>query len=364
MRYPSAIGDLRQAIPQRAAPLARLGSGAVPNYRGIRLSMCVLHLSKHTGTNSNRKPATACQTVSGQAFGMEQPMTGAMKQEELMTPLRDTALIAQIDHLSIPEGQIALWSLGQAGFVLKGGNTIAYIDPYLSNSVEAIGGPPRRIPIPVTPELITHAQVVLATHEHLDHTDVATLAPLMAASSQAVLVASPQGRQIALDAGIPGERIIVPRLGERIEIAGLTCVATPAAHYEYEVEPEGYSRWMGFIIECNGVTVYHSGDTLIFPELLKALEGHVIDVALLPINGRDFFREQEGIIGNLWPGEAIELAKAINAQVLIGMHNDLFAANRVPPGLLFDELDRRAPFLRCHLLQPGELFLYVKGEVS
>lgn len=275
-----------------------------------------------------------------------------------MTPLRDAALIAQINHLTVPRDQLALWSLGQAGFVLKGGDTIACIDPYLSNSVEEIGGPPRRFPIPLDPALITHAQVVFATHEHLDHTDAATLASLMAASPSAVLVASLQGRQIALHAGISGERIITPRLGERIEIAGLTFMATPAAHYEYEVDVEGHSRWMGFIIECNGVTIYHSGDTIIFPELLAALTGCSIDIALLPINGRDFFREREGIIGNLWPGEAVELAKSIDARVLIGIHNDLFASNRVSPGMLFDELDRRAPFMRCHVLQPGELYLY------
>ncbi|GIW00577.1 MBL fold metallo-hydrolase [Roseiflexus sp.] len=275
-----------------------------------------------------------------------------------MMSLRDAALIAQINDLTVPRGQVALWALGQAGFVLKGGNAIAYIDPYLSNSVEENGGPPRRFPIPINPALITNARVVLATHEHLDHTDAATLAPLMAASPSAVLVASLQGRQIALHAGIPGERIITPRLGDCIEIAGLAFTATPAAHYEYEVDADGHSRWMGFIIECNGVTIYHSGDTIIFPELLAALAERSIDIALLPINGRDFFREREGIIGNLWPAEAVELAKSIGARVLIGIHNDLFAGNRVAPGMLFDELDRRAPFMRCHLLQPGELYLY------
>lgn len=275
-----------------------------------------------------------------------------------MMSLRDAALIAQINDLTVPRGQVALWALGQAGFVLKGSDTIAYIDPYLSNSVEDIGGPPRRFPVPLDPALITHAQVVLATHEHLDHTDAATLAPLMAASPSAVLAASLQGRRIAREASIPAERIITPRLGERIEIGGLAFVATPAAHYEYEVDADGHSRWMGFIIECNGVTLYHSGDTIIFPELLAALAGRSIDIALLPINGRDFFREREGIIGNLWPGEAIELAKSIGSRVLIGFHNDLFAGNRVSSGMLFDELDRRAPFMRCHLLQPGELYLY------
>jgi L-ascorbate 6-phosphate lactonase len=268
------------------------------------------------------------------------------------------ALIAQIDKLVVPPGQLALWALGQAGFVVKGGATIAYIDPYLSDSIAASGGPARRFPIPIDPEEIQHAQVVLATHEHMDHADGPTLGPLLAASSQATLVTSPQGREIALNADIASERVSVPRLGERTEIAGLAYTAIPAAHYQYEVDAAGRSRWMGFLIECNGVTLYHSGDTLVIPELLNALDGAAIDLALLPFNGRDYFREQQDIVGNLWPREAVDLATRIKARVLIGIHNDLFAENRVNPAALFDEVERRAPWQRCHILQPGELYLY------
>jgi hypothetical protein len=79
---------------------------------------------------------------------------------------------------------------------------------------------------------------------------------------------------------------------------------------------------------------------------------------LLPSNGRDLFCEPQDIAGNLWPREALELAVAIAARVLIGCRNDLFDGNRVNPGMLSDGLDKRAPWQRCDLLQPGELYLY------
>src|SRR2546423_1970087 len=125
-----------------------------------------------------------------------------------MNTQRSTALIAQIESLAVPPRQLALWALGQAGFVIKGGSTIAYIDPYLSNSIAATGGPRRRFPIPLDPAAVTHAQVVFATHEHMDHTDAHTLGPLMTASPRATLIASPQGREIALQADIAPERIV------------------------------------------------------------------------------------------------------------------------------------------------------------
>jgi L-ascorbate 6-phosphate lactonase len=268
------------------------------------------------------------------------------------------ALIAQIDSLTVPHGQLALWSLGQAGFVLKGGATIAYIDPYLSDPLSAAGESRRRFPVPIDPHAISHAQIVFATHEHSDHTDIATLGPLMAASARATLVTTPQSRELALQADIADERIRLARLGERGELAGLAYTAIPAAHYSYEVDQHGHSRWMGFLIECNGVRLYHAGDTVVIPQIFEALAGRPIDIAALPINGRDFFREQRQIVGNMWPGEAIDLAVQLGARVLLGIHNDLFAGNRVNPGTLFDELDRRAPWQRCHLLQPGELYLY------
>lgn len=272
------------------------------------------------------------------------------------------ALLDQIRRLDVGHGQLALWALGQAGFVIKGQHTIAYIDPYLSDSISDDGGPQRRFPSPLDPVTIDHAQIVFATHEHADHADAATLAPLLGASPDAVLVTSHQGKAIATQAGVAAERVVVPKLGERGyplgEAAGLTYTAVPAAHYAYEVDEENHSRWMGFVIECNGVTLYHAGDTLVIPELLDALRGVAIDIALLPINGRDYFREQEGLVGNLWPREAVDLAQQIETKVLIGMHNDLFDGNRVNPSLLFDEVERRAPWQRCHLLQPGELYLY------
>jgi L-ascorbate 6-phosphate lactonase len=271
------------------------------------------------------------------------------------------ALHAQVGRLSVPHGQLAIWALGQAGFVFKGGETVAVIDPYLSETP----GVPRRFPPPVRPDELTGAAVVFATHEHLDHADAGTLGPLMAASPAATLVTSPQGRQIALDADVSDSRIVTPRLGERAEVGGVAYTALPAMHgasmaegYRFELDEQGRSRWMGFLIELNGVTVYHAGDTVVFPELLEAVRGLRPDITMLPINGRDHYRERRDIVGNLWPGEAVELAAEIGGKLLIAYHNDLFAGNRVAPGLLYDELDRRAPFMRCHTLQPGELYLF------
>jgi L-ascorbate metabolism protein UlaG (beta-lactamase superfamily) len=272
--------------------------------------------------------------------------------------MASSALYARIDTFVVPSGQLALWSLGQSGFVIKGGETIIYIDPYLSDSVAAVGGPQRRFPPPLDPATINHASAVFATHDHLDHVDEQTLTPLLAASRQAVLITSPQGAARMHAAGVAVERIRTPTLGKEYEHGPFRYTAIPAAHYAFEVDNQGRASYQGFLLDFNGVTLYHAGDTIVFPELLAALAAvGQIDVALLPINGRDGFREARGIVGNLLPEEAVLLAQRIGARALIAMHNDMFAENRVNPALLFDALDRHAPFLPCHLLQAGELHL-------
>ncbi|HRE28406.1 MAG TPA: MBL fold metallo-hydrolase, partial [Anaerolineales bacterium] len=110
-------------------------------------------------------------------------------------------LVDRIERLTVPHGQLALWALGQAGFILKGGQTIVCIDPYLSDSITEIEGPKRRVPLPFAPGALRAANLVFATHEHLDHADSQTLGPLMAASAGARLITSLQGRDVALGAG-------------------------------------------------------------------------------------------------------------------------------------------------------------------
>jgi len=280
--------------------------------------------------------------------------------------LRGRALVAQIHALAVPPGLLAIWGLGQAGFILKGGPTVAYLDPYLTDSVDEAGYAPRgtfprQFPPPLEPSDATNAQVVFCSHEHVDHTDPDTLKPLTEASPGAVIVCSAWSRDMLLAAGVAAERIVVPALDDPRTVSGLTFTALPSAHYGLDAEPQRGHRWLGYLIELNGVSLYHAGDTILHPGLVDRLAARRVDVACLPVNGRDFWRERRGMIGNLDGPEAAELAATIGADVLIPMHNDMFARNHANPAVLADFLDRHHPRQKYHWLQPGELYLYVKG---
>ncbi len=271
---------------------------------------------------------------------------------------RQYGLAQRIDALDLPEGMLALAALGQAGFVVKAGDTVVYIDPYLSNAISDGGGPERAIEIPLNPAQAGRIDAIICTHEHADHTDPATVVPLAAAAPGAPIFASAQGAALLVKAGIDAARIVTPVLGERHTVGDMAVTALPAAHYGYEVDAEGRSRWMGVVIEASGMTLYHAGDTVVIPELLATLQPYRIDLALLPINGRDYFREQKDIVGNMTTREVAELCALLRPGVLIPMHNDLFRENRVHPADLVIELERVVPRQRFHFLQSGEIFVY------
>ena len=82
--------------------------------------------------------------------------------------------------------------------------------------------------------------------------------------------------------------------------------------------------------------VYHAGDTVVTDALVAALQPLRVDVALLPVNGRDAAREALGFVGNMNAVEAVELSLALQASRLVAYHWDGFAGNTAPPGAVAD----------------------------
>lgn len=274
-------------------------------------------------------------------------------------------LIAQMNALAVPRGCLAIWGLGQMGVALKGGGDgIVYIDPYLTGNLRTptsteFNG--REFPPPVQPNEITNAAYVLCSHEHGDHTDPGTLGPMAEASPHARFVITGWSQDLLDKAEIDPARRTVPAAMQPMQLGQFRVTALPSAHYSVENDAAKGHRWLGFLIECNGVTFYHSGDTVIYPgylDMMKSLPK--IDVGILPVNGRDAYRDSYNWTGNLLPLESAWLAQELGWDVLIAGHNDLFLWNTVGAGELSDALRRLNPRQKMHTLQPGELYLYVK----
>jgi L-ascorbate metabolism protein UlaG (beta-lactamase superfamily) len=226
---------------------------------------------------------------------------------------------------------VAVWPLGQSGLLLRFPGRKVYVDLYLSNHCEAVLSHPfdhrRMSRAPLDPAEITDADVVICSHEHLDHLDVPTIRTLARSSPQAVVVAPEACRQILLDLGWAAERIRTTRGDETIEVASLAIRAFPVPHDDYDVDPPRGHRFQGYCVSDGRVSVAHVGDARADEALGELLSAMAPDLLCLPVNGRDEHRRAMGFAGNMNADEAYALALEAGARFVLPMHYDMFAQN-------------------------------------
>jgi L-ascorbate metabolism protein UlaG (beta-lactamase superfamily) len=179
--------------------------------------------------------------------------------------------------MQVPELAEKLVWLGHDAFRVDAGKTV-YIDPY-----EVPPGP--------------GADLILITHEHFDHCSLADVAKVQQADT--VIVTEKDSA-----AKLKGDvRIMKP--GDIITAAGMQISAVPAYNIDKHFHPRE-KNWLGFIIDIEGVRLYHAGDTDFIPEM-KELN---VDIALLPVSGTYVMTAEE----------AIEAAMAIGPKLAVPMH--------------------------------------------
>jgi L-ascorbate 6-phosphate lactonase len=266
--------------------------------------------------------------------------------------------------LPFGDGRVALSWLGQAGFALAAAGATALIDPFLAPH------PKRRYEAPVLPADLDGIDVVLCTHEHIDHFDDESAPAIAGASPGALFVVPKPIVEMVEEAGIARDRILGVQPGDTLEVAGLSVEAVPARHgvtmedaYGFgEALSGGLVRFLGYVVGVGGVRVYHAGDTIHYEGMEATVAALEPDVALLPVNGRHAEREARGIVGNLNEREAAWLADAIGARTLVPMHHDLFVGNLGSSAALVDaaeEEDRHVTVVVPHRFTP---FLLAAGE--
>jgi L-ascorbate 6-phosphate lactonase len=245
-----------------------------------------------------------------------------------------------------PSGRRLTW-LGQAGFRLVVAGTCVVVDPW-SSSHEG-----RLIPSPPIALSAEGVDSLLITHEHLDHLDLPFL-PVILERSPGVRVVLPAPLLPLVEHVVPERQLVPVQPGDVLDLEGLEARVVPAFHavttddaFGDGAAAGGSPRFVGYVLDSES-RVYHAGDTIVTDALTRVLEPLEIDVALLPINGRDAEREARGIVGNMDAGEAVELALSIGATRLVPYHWDGVAGNTVAPGSAAD-----AAAGRLHVVVPA-----------
>lgn len=257
-------------------------------------------------------------------------------------------LLESIAATAVGPRQVAFWWTGQHSFILKYPTALVFIDPYLKPDER------RTKPPMLTPDQCAAFDLIVCTHDHSDHIDPSAI-PGIAAASHARFVAPAACRERMLSLSVPPDRLIGLNDGETEEVAGLTITAVKAAHEFFDETADGLFPYLGYLLRGNGTSTFHAGDTVWWEGLQSRLRGLLpIDLAFVPINGRDAERYRRGCLGNLGFAEAADLVAPLPVGLAVPTHFDMFAGNSEDPRKFADYVAAKYPAQRYWLGPAGE----------
>ena len=243
-------------------------------------------------------------------------------------------IMEDVMNEKVPEGSAVLRWLGQMGLLVRMGQTVLCIDYFASDL------PGRQVLPPVPAEEMAGVDIFLGTHNHLDHIDHPAWRTWASVCPNAKFVFPGLHQAEILADGIAADRCVGMNDGGCVRIGGVTVHAVAASHEFLDPDPvSGLYPCLQYVIEGNGVRIYHAGDTVRYEGMLPKLKAYgPIDAALLPINGRDAERYRRNCIGNMTFQEAADLAGELQPGLAIPGHWDMFADNPGDPDAFVDYL--------------------------
>lgn len=212
-------------------------------------------------------------------------------------------------------------------------------DPIWAETAGPFGFGPRRVAAPaIRFDDLPRIDVVLVSHNHYDHMDLATLArlwrrdrPLILTSlGNDALIRSAGAQAIGLDWG--ASHPIRP---------GIAVTVTRNHHWGSRwFTDRNRALWSSFVVALPGGNLFFAGDTGFgdgrWPAEARALGP--IRLALLPIGAFRFVPGQMRSGAHLGPEEAVEIARRLGASRAIAIHWGTFRlsyeARETPPGLM------------------------------
>jgi len=167
--------------------------------------------------------------------------------------------------------------LGHDGFRIDAGKTI-YFDPY-----QITGGPV--------------ADLILISHEHFDHCSPEDVQKIQGPGT-IIVTEKDSAKKLTGDV-----RVMKP--GDVLDLGDVKIEAVSSYNTDKDFHPKK-KGWLGFIVETEGVRVYHAGDADFIPEM-EALK---VDIAFLPVSGTYVMTAEQ----------AVNAALAIRPKLAIPMH--------------------------------------------
>lgn len=238
----------------------------------------------------------------------------------------------------VKEGEVGVFFLGQAGFVLKTheGELIA-VDPYLSDCCERYFGFKRLMPHILGADEVIFDYLV-ASHAHFDHFDPDSV-PLLLANGTTKFVGAKDTAAECERLGIK-ENLSFLSVGDTAHLGSVKLTAIRCDH------GADTPHAIGLLFEVAGKRIYMMGDTAYRPDWLEDERLKGVDLLILPINGA---------FGNLNSAEATQVVKKLTPKLTVPCHYWNFAEHYGSPYEFMTEMKAHCPDIPYLLMRQGEL---------
>jgi L-ascorbate metabolism protein UlaG (beta-lactamase superfamily) len=175
-----------------------------------------------------------------------------------------------LDQIRLHKTGLALWWVGNAGWLIKADGVLIGIDLDLSTSMKIAP------PVISADELASEIDIAFVTHHHGDHCNTATIRAI-AAQSRATLVLPRPCLQAVARLGIPKDRVIVPDPGQPFNLKGIRVEPIHAIHGNQEFtvltrEPDFIDKIRfncGYVLSILGKRFLHPGDSVLTEQHLS-----------------------------------------------------------------------------------------------
>jgi len=200
------------------------------------------------------------------------------------------------DQIKAQQKGLALWWVGNAGWLVKSDNLLIGTDLDLSPE-EKIYEPPIS-----ADDLSKVLDVVFVSHHHGDHCNAPTL-KVLAQKSNCTFVLPQTCLDEEPDLGIPKERLIVPQPLHRFDIRGIRVEPIHAIHGNQDFTVltrekdfiKGITYNCGYVLTIQGIRFLHPGDSVLTEEHLSLSD---IDVLFVSPTVHNMFVDRSMILIN------------------------------------------------------------------
>ncbi|MCZ4091086.1 MBL fold metallo-hydrolase [Sinorhizobium psoraleae] len=165
--------------------------------------------------------------------------------------------------LNVDGDGLRVTMVGHATLLIQVGGLNILTDPVWSHRASPLtfAGPHRRNAPGILMDDLPPIDIVLVTHNHYDHLDLATLTALNA--EHAPRIVTPLGNDTIIRRSVPNAEMSVVDWGDRVEVEDrITIHAEPCHHWSARRSGDRHmALWAAFVIETTAGKIYHVGDT-------------------------------------------------------------------------------------------------------